>query len=203
MSKKMLFENNDLDIKKIKQDVFFMKNFYKNPDDIVNYLSQHKPVLHKANDSNSLNNKFFTDKRHLIKNQDVIPTETNLITYFKRYSKPKGYVATNIFKMLDKNFNDYKNNYWQPHKDKNDFVCIIYFNNPGCDGTNLYEDSSFKSKKNEHEEPWVHKKNFKLSYTYKPEFNDIFIFSGDILHGMNIASDRFFYESRINQVFFI
>ncbi len=50
---------------------------------------------------------------------------------------------------------------------------------------------------------WVHKKNFKLSYTYKPEFNDIFIFSGDILHGMNITSDRFFYESRINQVFFI
>ena len=49
----------------------------------------------------------------------------------------------------------------------------------------------------------MHKKNFKLSYTYKPEFNDIFIFSGDILHGMNITSDRFFYESRINQVFFI
>ena len=33
----MLFENNDLNIKKIKQDVFFMKNFYKNPNDILNY----------------------------------------------------------------------------------------------------------------------------------------------------------------------
>lgn len=199
----MLFENNDLNIKKIKQDVFFMKNFYKNPNDILNYLDQHEPVLHKANDSNSLNNKFFTDKRHGLKNEDVIPTEINLITYFKRNNEPKGYVITNIFKMLDKNFNDYKNNYWRPHKDKNDFVCIVYLNSPGCDGTNLYEDSTFTSKKKEHEEPWVNKKNFKLSYTYKPEFNDIVIFSGDILHGMNISSDRFFNESRINQVFFI
>jgi len=199
----MLFENNNLEFKKIKENVFCMKNFYKDPDNVLNFFDQHEPVLHKANERNSFNNIFFLDKTHFLKNEDVIQTELNLIKYFGRNNLPKGYLVTNIFKMLDENFNDYENNYWRPHKDNDQFVCIVYLNKPGCDGTNLYEDSSFTSEKNEHEEPWINKKNFKISFTYKPEFNDIFVFSGNILHGMNISSNRFFNESRINQVFFI
>ncbi len=56
-------------------------------------------------------------------------------------------------------------------------------------------------------DPWKHENpQFFGSWYVYPDNSNLhwdFIFSGDILHGMNIASDRFFYESRINQVFFI
>ena len=34
---------------------------------------------------------------------------------------------TNVTKFIDKNFNDYENNYWYPHKDFG-YTALIYFN---------------------------------------------------------------------------
>ena len=200
-----MFEINNLQFKQVVKyhQVFHMKNFYKKPEAISNLLKNMEPEVHKKNEIDSLNGKMFLDRRHSFYNDSLIETEKKLKNFFSIESESLGLVTTNVFKMLDEKFNNYKENYWWPHKDNAQYVCLIYLNDPGCDGTNLYEDTNFNPTKPEHQQPWINKKNFTCFFTFKPSFNDLFIFPANMLHGMNIETDRFFKEDRINQAIFL
>tara|TARA_Y100000114_G_C11643274_1_gene270379 strand:+ start:47 stop:658 length:612 start_codon:yes stop_codon:yes gene_type:complete len=203
-----MFEINKLNFNKVYEGIYVMNSFYKDPHLILDLFDKVSPSPFKwsLNSKNLIN---FSDLRHVFRHPDFLQVTQNLKEYFKIDSAKTHHdvVQTNIFKMNCKSFNDYKNNYWMPHDDDIDglkYTFIIYLNKKGCDGTNFYDTDNFDyHKDSEHAKPWVDKKNFKLLYNVKSQFNMCVAFKTNLLHGMAINSDEFFNDFRINQVTFL
>ena len=150
--------------------------------------------------------KYFEDLRHSYNFKDMENVERYLQNIVNQKIKYKEYnFLTNVIKFTDKNFNDYENNYWYPHKDFG-YTAIIYFDEKNLNGTNLYEDISgdFNELKNipEHVKPWRPKKKWKIIHTIKSKYNRCVIFDGNMYHGMAINDNTYFEKHRINQVIF-
>lgn len=201
-----MFEVNNLKITKVseKHSLYEIENFYKDPNEIYNFLNSFGPQVHKFGEEGSKNTIDFLDLRHTFFHEDFLKTEKIIYNTLNRDSKNcKGLVGTNLFKILKKT--DLENKYWSPHTDSGIWTFIIYFNKNGCDGTNIYKlksgehDNSFI----EHLDPWKDKTNYELIYNFKSSYNKAVIFPCHYLHGMAISSEKFYNEFRINQVFFI
>lgn len=52
--------------------VYIIDNFYKNPEEIVNFLLEIEPEFHKKDEYPSFNSVYFEDKRHDIQSNEVI-----------------------------------------------------------------------------------------------------------------------------------
>ena len=116
-------------------------------------------------------------------------------------------ILTNFINFKPCAFNDYKNNYWWPHKDVG-YNAIVYLNKEeSVSGTNLYINLNPDQEPPDHPEhyrPWRNKNNFKLIKTIHSKYNRMVLFDGlKFTHGMNICDEEYFKDSyRINQVFF-
>ena len=204
-----MFELNDN--LKIKRELFrgtiiyTIDDFYKNPQKVENYLFSEpdKIPLHKITRKPSFNNIYFEDRRHgLIDNLDLKKVYDFLSDLCGQgYKNPN--IVTNCTRFKRHPFNNYENCYWWPHTDCG-YNGIVYFNNDNEHGTSFYDELVRNPNVNEHEEPWIPKKNYISIKTLEPKYNRFVFFDGyKILHGMNICSDRYFGEEyRKNQVFF-
>jgi hypothetical protein len=208
-----MFEMNDnKNIKKIfiEKDNFIqiIDNFYKNPDEILNFFLNCQPNFHKIKEYPSFNSIYFEDKRHKIQCKEL----SKIYEFLSKMCNQKSYdnelLLTNFSRFKkDNHFNDYLNNYWWPHVD-NGYNAIIYFNkNDFISGTNLYENLNPNEEPPncpEHYAPWRSKNNYKLIYSIKPKYNRLVLFDGyKYTHGMDICNDDYFHEEyRMNQVLF-
>tara|TARA_R110000782_G_scaffold175051_1_gene266231 strand:- start:226 stop:867 length:642 start_codon:yes stop_codon:yes gene_type:complete len=205
-----MFElNNKLEVKKqqIKNSIIYtIDNFYRQPDKILNFIERNPAQPHKIEEQGSLNMKHFQDLRHSNYFKDLEEVNIFLKNLVKQDIKYSDYnFSTNVTKFIDKNFNDYKNNYWYPHKDFG-YTALVYFNKDEIDGTNLYEDldNDFESikKTSEHSKPWRPREKWQVIHTIKAKYNRCVIFDGLIFHGMAVNNDTFFNKYRVNQVLF-
>lgn len=203
-----LFEINDISNIQVEEfqgsKIYTMDNFYKYPEAILNHLLYNKvPELWKGNETSSYNGQHFFDLRHRFDNNGFKKVGTVLATLCNQTSPTLQTVRTNCFKLVDKEFNDYKNNFWGPHKDVG-YTALIYFNNI-LTYTNIYEqleDDIWTGP--EHYEPWRSRKKYKIIKQLEGKFNRLIMFDGNkFLHGMDISTDEFFNSFRINQVLFL
>lgn len=189
--------------------IYTIDNFYKNPEEIVNFLLKIEPDFHKKDEHPSYNSIYFDDKRHNIKYNGVSEVYKFLSKVCKQNIFSDGdEILTNFSRFKKHSFNNYNNNYWYPHTDVG-YTAIIYFNkNDLYSGTNLYKKLNiFEDHINdfpEHYAPWKDKKKFELIHTINPKYNRMVLFNGfKYFHGMNICNDDYFGESyRMNQVLF-
>lgn len=180
--------------------IYTVDNFYKNPEEVERYLFHDKVPLHKSLERPSYNNIHFEDRR-LNKLDMRLSHVVDLLSAICN-QKPISYrTVTNQTRFYKNNFNDYKNNYWWPHRDDG-YNAIVYFNDD--DGTNFYDEIYFRERTHEHYEPWRSKKDLTVVKKLESKYNRLVFFDGKkFLHGMDINSDRYFYdEYRKNQVFF-
>jgi hypothetical protein len=211
-----MFELNDnITIKEyLVEDsyVYIVDNFYKNPEEIVNFLLENEPEFHKIDEYPSFNSIYFEDRRHFIESDEVIKVYEYLSKICKQNISSNGNeIITNFFKLNKNSFNDYINNYWFPHTDYG-YTAIIYLNeNDFYSGTNLYKNLNPSEypptgilQTPEHYEPWKNKKNFELIHSIEPKYNRMVLFDGfKFFHGMNICNHDYFEETyRMNQVLF-
>tara|TARA_B100001105_G_C22312908_1_gene408931 strand:- start:275 stop:919 length:645 start_codon:yes stop_codon:yes gene_type:complete len=193
-------------------DIFYIDNFYKNPDMVVDFLEKQPSGFHDPGhdpDHENLNGKYFHDLRHEVCLKDM----ENVTVYLSKLCNrnflfhERNRVKTNKTKFKLCKFNDYKNNFWHPHQDDG-YTAIIYLNkNDEECGTNLYEiispdlDDSF----GEHVTPWRDKSKWSIIKTITPKYNSCVIFDAlKFYHGMNICNDKYFGdEYRLNQVVFM
>ena len=205
-----MFElNSKLEVKKqyLKNSIIYtIDNFYKYPDKILNFIERNPAHAHKIKEEKSFNIKYFQDLRHSYNFKDMENVENYLKKITNQKIKYKNFnFLTNVTKFIDRDFNDYKNNYWYPHKDYG-YTALIYFNKDDIDGTNLYQDvgNDFNNIKNvlEHTEPWRPKEKWKIIHTIEAKYNRCVIFDGLIFHGMAVNNDTFFNKYRVNQVLF-
>jgi len=189
--------------------IYYVDNFLKNPDKVVDLLDDEDPLFHRPpmTSTKSLNGEYFNDMRHQIYSSDYEPVLNYLYKTFNVEPHEYNLIQTNYTKFKNIPFNDYKNNYWFPHKDENCYTGIIYLNKDDeINGTNIYEphDYSKVSYDNEHLEPWKSKNDWSLLKTIKPIYNRFVLFDGDkFFHGMNIDNERYFEkEFRKNIVIF-
>ncbi len=198
------FNDNNLIVEEFNgSSIYYIDNFYKDPDKVFDYINSHESILWKSWEKPSYNGQLFLDERHdFIDNEFTIVTNRlSLICNQKVDEENK--IVTNKTKFIDYNFNDYFNNYWGPHRDLG-YTGIIYFYDDKDAGTNLYEKVQEDIwNEPEHFSPWRSKSKYKLIKQIEAKFNRLVLFNGKkFLHGMNISNDRYFKEYRINQVIF-
>ena len=183
--------------------IYTMNNFYEYPEKVIEYLSTNPSFLHKDFIKPSFNGKYFEDRRQQIDTDKANHIYDMLSRICGQKPLIKNVIMTNIFTFKDIEFNDYKNNYWWPHKDSG-FTGIVYFNDDQTTGTNLYKNISDNPKGNEHYEPWRSKDKWELIHTLKSGFNKFVMFDGKkFFHGMKIENDIYSDKGyRVNQVFF-
>jgi hypothetical protein len=190
-------------------NLYYIDDFYKNPDAIVDILNKTPSYLHHPDPSithGSLNGIYFEDRRHKFECEEVLKVYDHLSSICGRAYHPqnKRLVITNQSKFFKNDFNNFKDNYWYPHCDIG-YNGLVYLNK--CDntcGTNLYRNIHREEATAEHIDPWRPKRNWELLTTLKPTYNRCILFDGvKFPHGMHIPNDRYFGEEyRLNQVFF-
>jgi hypothetical protein len=191
--------------------IYYIDNFFKNPDNVVNFLDKNPGKLHHPNNIpphfKDRNSTDFLDVRHHLVLNDV-PKIYRYLSFLcgqkPRYNLKE--LRTNITKFLKNPFNDYKNNYWWPHVDYG-YTALIYLNkNDMVNGTNLYKIEKRDEIEGvyEHTQPWRSKSCYSILKTIEPVYNRCVLFDGlKFIHGMNIENERYFdNEFRKNIVFF-
>ena len=203
----MMFElNSDLDIKEeilLGSKIFTIDNFYKNPDEVYDFLFNREVPLWKIEEKPSFNTIHFIDKRLIEYDERLLPV-IGFLSYLCNQDAESHDIVTNMQRFFKHDFNDYKNCHWWPHQDSG-YNGIVYFNkDDNTSGTNLYSVKKQYKMTLEHVEPWRPKENFKILKTLEPEYNRLVFFDGlKFLHGANFPDNRYFDEEyRTNQVFF-
>jgi len=183
--------------------VYEIKDFYKYPDKILEFISHIQPFLHKENSSPSFNKIAFKDMRHRCQVKGMKDVNKFLSNICKQFPHDEYSLCTNVFKLLDKKFNQYEQNYWWPHIDDG-YTALVYLNSFSYPGTNLYTPLKQPDyNQGEHFKPWQPKSNWKVEYTLEAEFNKLVMFDGlNNPHAMVINSDLFYNKTRLNQVTF-
>ena len=202
-----MFElNSDLDIKEeilLGSKIFTIDNFYKNPDEVYDFLFNREVPLWKIEEKPSFNTIHFIDKRLIEYDERLLPV-IGFLSYLCNQDAESHDIVTNMQRFFKHDFNDYKNCHWWPHQDRG-YNGIVYFNkDDNTSGTNLYSVKKQYNMTLEHVEPWRPKENFKILKTLEPEYNRLVFFDGlKFLHGANFPDNRYFDEEyRTNQVFF-
>jgi hypothetical protein len=203
-----MFETNKLNItvESFKgSNLYTMDNFFKDPKSIVNLIQTTDVPLWKENETQN-NGKFFIDKRHTFTDSNIGKIQNDLISILdvKQRMILPNQLFTNYFRMIDKPFNDYKNNYWWAHKDVG-YTFIVYLNEFDCSGTNLYErtDNEPEDDIPEHQDPWRNRSKYNVIKTLDAKYNRMVMFDGfKFHHGMAIDDDKFFGIERMNVVSF-
>jgi hypothetical protein len=197
---------------------YTIDNFYQDPDAIVDLINSKEPTMFLGTtdatyNTASLNGKYFTDQRHYIEDENLEYVHYYLSHFFKMMPIENTRVLqTNQQQLIDRDYNQWQNNYWYPHLDQG-WTAVVYLNKNGCDGTNLYSykgQSKIVDKQtrpwmpnvNEHEGPWQDKRDWEVIHTIPGIYNRCAIFHGNIYHGLAINSDQLFNEHRLNQVMF-
>ena len=190
--------------------IYTVDNFYQNPDVILKYFLDNGPGLWKNWETSSYNNVYFEDRRHRLESDEIVKIYDFLSFLCNQSGQNARGIYTNATKFKKCQFNDYKNNYWWPHKDAG-YNGIVYFNDGDeVSGTNLYERLNLENEPPncpscpEHFAPWRSKDNYRLVKTLIPRYNRLVLFDGlKFFHGMNICNDDYFGENcRFNQAFF-
>ena len=206
----------------MKQEwIYWMDNFYKYPDEVFRVLTENEPPLWKWEEDENFKNNItknthhFEDRRwgNRLHFHEVGVIAKRLGEVFNQTSNDKGTVVTNHTRFYtdeeSRKFNDYKNKWWWPHNDSG-YNGIVYMNksDDGSDyGTNLYRskidmDVVYKNL-HEHQQPWRDKSEWTRIAAFKAKYNRFVAFDGwKYKHGMAIESDKWFYETRVNQVYF-
>lgn len=189
--------------------IITIKNFYKHPEKILEYLEHNQPKVYKRTERNSHNGKDFLDCRHEIRNQEITEVYQHLGLFHNAQPIGSDMVLSNVIQFYNNQYNDYQNNFWWPHQDEG-YNAICYLNKGNCPGTNIYKSrtnaaklSLFRRSFGEHYNPWESRDKWEVVKTIESEFNKLVMFDGKTYyHGMAIEDHRFFTEKRINQVFF-
>ena len=222
-----MFEvNENLEVKQdylLGSKIFTIDNFYKDPEEVSDYLFNREVPLWKIKESPSFNGLFFNERR-------LIEEDGRLENIYKFLSGLCGMsyefvdIITNMTRFCKDNFNDYKNCFWWPHTDRG-WNGIVYFNkDEENSGTNLYDPKVLQEEEwqislsaPEHYSAWRPKEKYSILKTFKSKYNSLCLFDGSKFpHNMNITNDRFFRDIplfsypqvywdnyRCNQVFFL
>lgn len=215
-----VFESNDFSNMKIIDfqgyKIYYMDNFYKYPDLVLEYLNGIEPPVWKEWETPSRNMIDFEDRRHQLNDDGMFHIYDQLSKLCKQKPNNNDYtsIVTNYTRFKKCSNNNYLDNYWWPHHDSG-YNAIIYLNNyeEEYEGTHLYQLMDDKIDTNrripEHGDPWTPKKSWDIIIKIKAKYNRFVMFEGSkYLHGMSIFDDRWFAENledanfRINQVLF-
>lgn len=198
--------------------IFWIDNFYENPELVYQYLNSIEPPLWKMDENPSNNTKYFEDRRHMIKHKnmkDVYEYLSNIC-----YQEPTSLeIVTNYTRFTKCEENNYVENYWWPHHDSG-YNGICYFTDGEETGTNIYKPKFYDrpdilaldendGERKEHFYSWTPKKYWELVLSFKAKWNRFVMFDGyKYYHGMDICDDKYYANHwskakyRINQVFF-
>ena len=176
--------------------VYFADNFYKNPDQVADFLFNRDVPLWKTWENPSVNGIYFNDKRWVKEDSRIFPVYFLLSSLCCQSELwEENTVLTTMTRFTDDKFNDFENSVWWPHKDPG-YNGIVYFTDDENNGTNLYSEDVQGSEEwrlsrlvKEHEDPWRLKKYYKVIKQFKSKYNRFVLFDGNKFpHGANYTN---------------
>lgn len=204
-----LFDTNllskNIQIKTVEDTtMYIVDDFYKYPEDVLNFILSTPKKTWKNWDSPSYNTIHFLDERHHFHDRRLLDVCSKLESLCGQKVAQPGQLVTNCMTFYSKEFNNYKDNYWGPHTDLG-YTALIYLNKDTCEGTNFYKQVAEDLWTTpEHFAPWRPKDRYQIIDTIESKFNRMVLFDGrNLIHGMSVESDRFFNNLRINQAIFL
>ena len=200
-----MFEINNKEITSFKVNeslVYEIKDFYKYPDKVVDFINSTPARFHKEGQKPTHNGFFFEDKRHDFDMDELIEVYRFLSNICDQKPADIKSFRTNIFKFLVPGFDRHQDHYWWPHIDLG-YTGLVYLNKDRYPGTNLYRSTDSCPNGNEHFTPWISKNLFNVEFVLDADYNKLVLFDGlNTPHSMATTNDYFYDEYRINQVFF-
>lgn len=227
-----LFELNDLSNMKVIQfndgdqvsNIYWMDDFYKDPDGVFDYIQSEEPPLWKFGDEwpdakeTSLNTKYFEDRRHMRKTPHLKKVY-NQLSKFTRQDAMDYDLVTNYTRFSRVKENPYETHYWWPHHDGG-YNGICYLSKNEEIGTNIYKPlitdrpdilplDENDCHRDEHGIPWTPKELWDIVIRFRSKYNRFVMFEGSMYyHSMDLTGKNYFGDHysdadyRINQVFF-
>lgn len=183
--------------------IYVIDNFYKDPDFVYNYSIDPLPNPWKHNPHMGYNMDRYEDRRRVDQNNNLVDIYGRLSAICGQPPEYDNQFVTNVTKFYDRAYNNFERKYWWPHKDLG-YNGIVYLNNlDSHPGTNLYSVDSLNPLLPEWMCPWVSRDDYNLIHTIESKYNRLVLFDGHKFHhGMAIEDDRYFYQYRVNQVYF-
>mgnify|MGYP001047180586 CR=1 FL=1 len=179
--------------------IYIIDNFYKDPTSVYEYSINPLPEYWKQSPS-GYNSEKYEDRRRRERVVDLIPIYNQLSSICRQSPEFNDVYCTNVTKFIDREYNNFDNKYWWPHRDIG-YNGIVYFND--CTGTNLYAQDSLNPMLPEYMCPWVFKKDWNCIHTVQSKHNRCVLFDGKKFpHSMEVVDDRNFKDYRVNQVYF-
>jgi hypothetical protein len=204
------FNKNIECIEAFDSKIYIVDDFYKNPHEIINWISKIPRTIHKAHQTPSYNRVHFRDERHYIPVENINP----IIEWMKEITgqefddlNTNCTFFSNWQSWVDNEFNSvHESSVWYPHLDYG-YTALIYFDEESIGGTNLYlpkneHERSNIAKINEHYEPWRSGDDWEVLVTLQSKFNRMVLFEADkFYHGLEF-SPKYFNTPRLNQAIF-
>jgi|GEM_PF-5099739 len=182
----------------------FVKNIYKHPDRVSEYLHSLGVVKSHKNCFESKNGSEFLDGQHVLFVGDDPyrhELEATIAQFYRAPPVKRSHLVFNHFRLLSP---APKNQFWWPHTDSK--VNILTFLNESHRGagTAIYRKlAAISEDQNEHMHPWRSKEEFEQLYCLLDQFNCLVAFPGHWYHGMSIVDDTFRERSRFTEICFL
>ena len=203
-----MFElNENLDIQQeVFQDtvIYTIDNFFKDPHKILDFMKTAPHTVWKGFENpkfNGIHYKYVKIFHHSVEIQPVIDL---MMPFFQKGEiQHKGFVLSDFY-LRDPVNNDYKNNYFWPHKDFG-FTGVVFLNEYDGPGTNMYHENSMvirdPSIVPKSLDPWQSKENYTLEKVLMSKFNRCIFFDAfKFYHNIAVDDDAWFNEHRYNVV---
>ena len=130
-----MFEINN---KQVERFEYFsvIKDFYKNPDEVVDFITQFESIYFKHPRGFFSQGVEFHDKRHDIYTYEIKPVWDFLSTVTQQQPLNENHIEYAIKTNYTKFEKIYTDKYFYPHKDYGK-TCLVYLNKGVSNGTNF------------------------------------------------------------------
>ena len=184
--------------------ILFVKNVYKYPDRVSDYLHSLNAVKSHKNVPETRNGVDFIDGQHVLHvgaDPGRHELEGAIAQYFGAPRVNRTSLVFNQFRLLTDPPED---RYWWPHTDNKVNILTFLNRDHAGAGTAIYRRvGPTAADQNEHMHPWRGADEFEPLYTLLDQFNCLVAFPGHWHHGMSIVDRTFADRTRFTEICFL
>jgi hypothetical protein len=188
----------------LDSSILFVRNVYKRPDRVSEYLHSLGAVKSHKNVGETRNGVDFVDGQHVLHvGEDPYrhELEASIAAFYGTRPVHRTNLVFNQFRLLR---DPPAGRHWWPHTDNKVNILTFLNEDHRGPGTAIYRRVGPTAEdQNEHLHPWRGEEEFEPLYTLLDQFNCLVAFPGHWHHGMSIVGNKFAAKPRFTEICFL